>query len=176
MPFPKRIDSAAVVDQALELVREGGPGALSMRALAGALKVQASSLYRYFSSREALESALAERAATALEARLRAACRAKAAPDAFRSAAREYVRFARQDPALYNFLFKPTSVGKSLWNFILELVEPVSGKRNDTASAVALWSFLHGFAALERTGAFGASGPRGGLEAGIEALLQGLGE
>jgi len=42
---------------------------------------------------------------------------------------------------------------------------------DDTAAAVATWSFLHGYATLEHSGAFGASGPKGGLERGVEAFL-----
>jgi hypothetical protein len=31
--------------------------------------------------------------------------------------------------------------------------------------------FLHGYATLKHSGAFGASGPKGGLERGVEAFL-----
>jgi len=53
----------------------------------------------------------------------------------------------------------------------LEAASGVSGKPDDTAAAVATWSFLHGYVTLEHSGAFGASGPKGGLERGLEAFV-----
>ncbi|HMD50668.1 MAG TPA: TetR/AcrR family transcriptional regulator [Bryobacteraceae bacterium] len=180
MPYPKRLDEPAIISHALELVRKSGRAALSMRTLAASLEVQASSLYRYFPSREALEVRLSERAAAHFEARMRKASGGKSAPDALRAAAREYVRFAKKEPALFELLLilpypdEPRPAGKSLWNVILELTKGITGKSDDTSSAVALWSFLHGFTVLEASGAFGASGPRKGFQVGLDALVAGL--
>jgi AcrR family transcriptional regulator len=151
-----------------------------MRTLAASLDVQASSLYRYFQHREELEGLVAERAAALLEERMRKASRATGPAGAFRAAANEYVRFARAEPELFEFLVvastddQPRPAGKSLWDFILAVVARVSGKADDTAAAVAVWSLLHGFAVLERSGAFGASGPKRGFDVGVEAMLKGL--
>jgi hypothetical protein len=68
----------------------------------------------------------------------------------------------RQQPA--------TGAPKALWNAILAHVGAITN-RDATPEAVALWSFLHGYATLERNGAFGASGPKGALEIGLEALI-----
>jgi len=180
MPYPKRLDEPAIVTRALQLVQKGGRTALSMRTLAASLQVQPSSLYRYFPNRTALESLLSERAAAHLEQRMRRASRGKTAPDAVRFAGRVYTRFARDEPAMFELLLAPSAidqprpVGKSLWNFILEIVKGITGKSDDTSAAVALWSFLHGFAVLEASGAFGASGPRHGFKVGLDALLRGF--
>jgi AcrR family transcriptional regulator len=179
MPFPKKISEDAIVEKAVEMIRSGGREALSMRPLAAALEVQASSLYRHFPNREALDVALSEHAAGRLEERMRSACRKKPEPrDALRAVSREYLRFARDEQALFELLVAggegARPAGKSLWNFLLQIVHGVTGKADDTASTVALWSFLHGFAVLEASGAFGSSGPKHGFEVGLEALIRGL--
>jgi AcrR family transcriptional regulator len=180
MPYPKRVNTETVVERALELVRQGGPQALSMRVLAASLEVQASSLYRYFPNRQALEGALSERAASHLEDRMRRVAGNRDAAEAFRAIAKEYLRFAREEHALFELLLaphdqsEPRPAGKSLWNFLLEIVGAITGRRDDTSSAVVVWAFLHGFAVLERSGNFGASGPRRGFTAGVDALLKGL--
>ena len=53
----------------------------------------------------------------------------------------------------------------------LSLIHIFSGRPDDTAAALATWSFLHGYAVLEHSGAFGASGPKGALERGLTAFL-----
>jgi hypothetical protein len=62
-------------------------------------------------------------------------------------------------------------VAKSVWDLLLEAASGISGQPDDTAAAVATWSFLHGYAVLEHSGAFGASGPKGALERGLTAFL-----
>ncbi len=164
----------------MSLIRKGGREALSMRTVAAALDVQASSLYRHVPNREALEGLLAERTAALLEERIRKVSHGKGPAEAFRATAHEYVRFARTQPELFDFLQaapvenQSRPGGKSLWNLLLEIVGRVSGKADDTAATVAVWSFVHGFAVLEKSGAFGHSGPKQGLDAGVEGLLKGL--
>ncbi len=59
---PKRsLDLTAVVDAALAVVDEGGPDALSVRAVAGRLGVNPNALYTYVASRAALEREIVER-------------------------------------------------------------------------------------------------------------------
>jgi hypothetical protein len=64
-----------------------------------------------------------------------------------------------------------SAVAKRVWNLLLEAASGVSGRPDDTAAAVTTWSFLHGYAVLEHSGAFGISGPRGALEHGLTAFL-----
>lgn len=59
---PKRsLGLAQVVDAALDVVDEGGPDALSVRAVAAALGVRPNALYTYVASRAALEREIVER-------------------------------------------------------------------------------------------------------------------
>lgn len=58
------------------------------------------------------------------------------------------------------------------WNLLLKMVGEVSGDPDDTPGAVTVWSFLHGYVSLERAGRFGASGPQGGFQRGLESLIR----
>ena len=181
MPYPAKTNRDDIVREALELLETKGPAALSMRTLASKLGVNASSLYHHFSNKEVLEKALADEGARVLLERLETATRRQAAEEAFQTTARAYLDFCHGHPALYDLFTAPrpptqaeAGAGKDLWNFVLARVAEVTGRPDDTAAAVAFWSFLHGFVSLERAGLFGLSGAREGLEAGLEALLSGL--
>ena len=183
MPYPAKTSPQAILEAARTLLEGDGPAGLSMRPLAQRLGLRASSLYRHYPDRAALEAALADDTAGQLEATMRDASAGQTGADALKSAAHAYLAFARAHPELYALIHAPRApytaqpgAGKDLWNLVLALVAGVTGERDDTAGAVALWSFLHGFVSLERGGAFGASGPRAGFERGLAALAAGLGQ
>ncbi|PNY82631.1 TetR/AcrR family transcriptional regulator [Deinococcus koreensis] len=181
MPYPTKLTPDAILDAAWALLGNGGPEALSMRPLADALGVRPGSLYRHIESRDALIRTLAERSALALQAELLAAASGHPSRDALQAASLAYLHYARSQPHAYGLLLNPdhqtgqagiqTPPGKALWNTLLALVGALSGDPDDTNHAVALWTFLHGASALERAGIYGASGPRGGLDVGLVALL-----
>jgi AcrR family transcriptional regulator len=181
MPYPAKTSSERVLAAALELLERGGEEALSMRTLAASLGLSASSLYRYFPNREALLSALGDESTRLLHAALVQASGGQGTKAALLRMSRRYLEFARARPALYDLVMAPRppaeagpGPGKDLWNFLLGVLGEVTGRLDDTAAAVALWSLLHGLVTLERAGLFGLSGPQGGLERGVEALLAGL--
>ena len=175
MAFPLRLDPSAIAAAARELVRSGGREALSLRPLAASLGVRAPSLYRYYPDRESLEGAVSELVAAELAGRMEAARKGRRGAAALKAIAGEYVAYSRAEPALFAMLLaKPGPESKRLWNLLLAAIEPVTGQADDTAAAVALWAYLHGFATLAAAGQFGESGPRGGYERGLNALIAGL--
>ncbi len=159
----------------------GGPDALSMRPLAAALGVRPSSLYRYYPERDTLLGALETHATRDLHSVLCAATQDLTPDEAFFAAAHSYLAYARAHPHLYSLVLRPREPyvaepgpGKDLWNEVLSIVGGVTGHPDDTGVAVAFLAYLHGFALLERGGQFGVSGPRGGFERGLRALLSGF--
>jgi AcrR family transcriptional regulator len=178
MAYPKVLSSVDILKTAVQMVEHDGADGLSLRAVAAALGVKAPSLYRYFPHKEALEVAVAQEVLNAMLAELQAASESADPDTRFRRMADAYLRFARQRFSLYSLIVQNrlpgtygSKTGKALWNLLLEAASGVSGQPDDTAAAVATWSFLHGYATLEHAGAFGASGPKGGLERGLEAFL-----
>ena len=177
MAYPKLLSSADILKTAVHIMETGDADGISLRAVASALGVKAPSLYRYFPDKDALELAVAEEALRAMLARMQSAT----TPDPetqFRETAEAYLRFARERFRLYSFIVQNripglygSEVGKAVWNVLLHAASGISGNPDDTAAAVATWSFLHGYVTLEHAGAFGTSGPKGGLERGLNAFL-----
>ena len=177
MSYIKLLSPANILDTAVQLIECGNADGISLRAVASALGVKAPSLYRYFPQKEALEMAIADKALQAMLDVLQNAAAIPDAEDRFRETAQAYLRFARKRFTLYSFLMSRipethgSAVGKAVWNLLLEAASGVSGQPDDTGAAVATWSFLHGYAVLEHSGGFGASGPKHGLERGMKAFL-----
>jgi AcrR family transcriptional regulator len=170
--------SADILKTAVHLVEHGDADRLSLRAVAAALGVKAPSLYRYFPHKEALEVAVADEILNVMLGELQAGAATSDPETRFRRTVDAYLHFARERFPLYSFVMQNpfpetyrSKTGKAVWNLLLEAASGVSGQPDDTAAAVATWSFLHGYATLEHSGAFGASGPKGGLERGVEAFL-----
>ena len=178
MAYPKLLSSADILKMAIQMVERKGVDGLSLRAVASALGVKAPSLYRYFPHKEELEVAVAEEILKVMLGELQVASAITNPDTRFRRMVDAFLRFARERFPLYSFVVQSrlaqkydSKAGKAVWNLLIEAASAVSGQPDDTAAAVAAWSFLHGYATLEHSGAFGASGPKGGLERGVEALL-----
>lgn len=179
MSFPPKTDPDRVLSAAVKIVEEQGWTALSMRELGKQLGVRASSLYHHFRDRQAIEEALGRRAASQLLVLLHAAAGRKRGKARVFALADAYIAFARENAALYHLLAGAASSADAdpgrrlLWLLLLEAVGDLSQKPNDTAGAITLWSFLHGFATLEASGKFGDRS-QGALSEGLDTLLAGL--
>jgi AcrR family transcriptional regulator len=177
MSYPAKTNPEKILKVALELLEQDA-SSLSMRNLAERLGIKAPSLYKYFPDKEALELALIQEGSREMKLELEKVAQSKDIKKTFFAVSQSYLQFARQHPALYTLMMtklsSPNGAGKDLWNFVLTLVSEVTKQRDDTAATVAYWAFLHGYSVLERSGMFGASGPKGGLEVGLEAFLKGL--
>ena len=180
MSFPAKTGAEAILKTAVKIVETAGWEALSMRSIALALGVRASSLYHHYRDRSAIEAALGEVAAQALLKAMAKAAGMKKGRVRLVAVAGAYVAFARENVALYPLLAATRSVSDvqveaiALWQLILNEVAQFTGRREDSAAAVALWSFLHGFAALEAAGKAGVCESKGGYERGLSAMLSGL--
>ena len=100
----------ALLDASLELLREGGPEALTLRAAARAAGVSQTAPYRHFADRAALIAGVAEEGFRRLYARLLRVVQAPLPPGSTERAglqqlALEYLRFATEHPAEYRLMF-----------------------------------------------------------------------
>ena len=178
MAYPKLLSSVEVLKTAVDMVEQDHAEGLSLRAIASSLGVKAPSLYRYFPHKEQLVVATAEEILKLILCELQVAAAIADPETRFRRTADAYLDFARDRFPLYSFVMQNpfpetyrSITGKAVWNLLLEAASAVSGHPDDTAAAVATWSFLHGYATLAHSGAFGASGPKGGLERGVDAFV-----
>ncbi|MBW4039899.1 MAG: TetR/AcrR family transcriptional regulator [Acidobacteria bacterium] len=178
MAYPKFLSPEEILKTAVHLVEHGNIDGLSLRAVAAELGVKAPSLYRYFADKGALENAVAEAILHLMLVEFQTTSASRSPEARFRRMVEVYLRFARERFPLYTFVVQhnyperyASGKGKAVWDLIVDTASAVSGQPDDTAAAVATWAFLHGYATLEHCGAFGPSGPKGGLERGMEAFL-----
>lgn len=202
MVYPSKLSRERVVGAARSLIGEQGVPALGMRAVAARLGVRPASLYKHVVDLAGLQALLAEHAAgellTAIDAAIARApnsTRVESPKMPMLFMANEYLRYARDQPALYALLTAETSprpaterpsatvataasipqvARAALWQRLVQVVGDLTGSANDTEAAVALWAFLHGFITLERAGMFGTDGPGGGFARGVKAMAAGL--
>ena len=152
----------AVLDRALEVVADGGPESLSLRAVAADIGVSHTAPRYHFGSNTGLLTAIAAEGFGILRDRL-AELRTAEAP--FLELGVAYVEFAASHPAHFAVMFQPTlldpddpAYAEASSGAFAELragVDALSTRatRADAAAAVtAAWSLMHGLAALELTG------------------------
>ncbi|MBV9078333.1 MAG: TetR/AcrR family transcriptional regulator [Methylobacteriaceae bacterium] len=181
MVYPSKTSAGQIREAALAIVASEGAAALSMRTLAGRVGVAPNALYRYFADRDALIAALAEAGLRELLEALREAAAGRSGFEVFESVADRYLAFAAEHPALYPLMMSsqpaPASgrpAHEDLWSFVSGLAAELAGPDGAAGATLALWSYLHGLAELERAGLFGSLKPRETARAGLSALLRGL--
>lgn len=187
----------ALVEAAVEVVREGGPEALSLRELARRVGVSHAAAYRHFADREALVDVVAEQALAGMVARVHRRLDRVEEPDPVTTARRRlvelgagYVDFALAETGLFRLLFtaypdppegkgdggdEPGEDPYGLLNHALDDLVAVgfidAGLR--AGAEVTCWSAVHGFAVLN------VEGPLRGLsaeerDATLSSLLLGI--
>jgi len=95
----------AILDEAVETVREKGVGGLTMRALARRLGYSPATLYLYFADKSSLLGEVARVGFQELQARVEVAAAESDPLAALRELARVYLDFAREDPEVHQLMF-----------------------------------------------------------------------
>lgn len=180
MPFPAKTSTNAIIQSAADLIRAEGLAALSMRTLAARLGVRASSLYRHFPDRSAIEETLAQQASEHLLECMEQSVQGLTGERALFSAARAYLDYSLAEHSFYDLIMhsgirQPADSEKTkrLWDFLLSLVSGTTQFADSTAGAAALWSFLHGFSQLTRMGMLGEDAKGLTFARGTEAIVRG---
>ena len=147
----------ALLAEGLKLVESAGAEAISLREVARAVGVSATSVYRHFPDKRALMSALAQEGVRRLgEAQQAAALGAGGGTDAFSAVGCAYVRFALANPGLFRLTFTypgidvgdPTSdaAASLLHDHALALAH--GDQRQARIVALRAWALVHGLALL----------------------------
>jgi AcrR family transcriptional regulator len=140
-----------ILSAARELVERDGFEALTMRALAARVGMQAPSLYKHLPSKRELERNLVLVALEELGAALSAAAAGEDEP--LEAAAAAYRRFALERPHLYRLLTeRPVEAD----GFELVAASPLLKALGSVRRARAAWAFFHGMVQLELAGRFEA--------------------
>ncbi len=166
----------ALLTSAREIVLVEGTRALTVRELARRAGVSHSAPAHHFGDRSGILAALATRGFEGLARAMEA--EAKGAPDPeahLSSLGLGYLRFALEEPALMEVMFHEEAADALRFPALVEargrayqlLVEGVRAVVPEEAEAIqadialAAWSLVHGFAALERAGATARRGAKG---------------
>lgn len=188
----------ALVEAALRLIAERGPGGFTFADAARAAGVSAAAPYRHFRDRTALVAEVARLGFEAFEAELSRAWNG-GRPDpvtAIEACGRAYLDFARRQPASYAAMFQPgfpledepglLSASERAFGVLRTAAEhacatlPASDRPPALMVALHLWSLSHGVASLFVGTADGTRRklpmtPEDLLEAGVLIYLQSLG-
>ena len=162
MPRP-RLSTTAVVNAAVGLVDEQGPGALTLAAVARRTGVATPSLYKHVRSVEALRQKVSAQVTAELASVLSAAIAGRSGEDAVRSLAHAYRDYALSHPGRYSLTQRvpdgqdPEHLAASerAVQAVLAALRGygLSGDEAIHATRVAR-SALHGFVVLEIDGGF----------------------
>lgn len=156
-----------ILDAAERIVASEGPGALSMRRLAGETGVTPPTLYYYFASKDRLLGLLRLRTAKRLNGKLQR-LDLKDTRSALIEMAGAYISFAEENPRLFQLLVAPLADSSALsrdehrtLHFPYFAAERVVGAAPERSTgdvsvrdeAMNRWIMLHGFASLLASGA-----------------------
>jgi AcrR family transcriptional regulator len=150
----------SLISEGLRMLGERDADSLSLRELARAVGVSATSVYRHFPDKEALMTALALEGLAQLGAAQRTASEAVGGGAAgFRETGRAYVRFALANPALFRLIFASPAllvggVKSDLGSEAHDLLQAnaaaaaARGGGKPEVQAVQAWALVHGLAML----------------------------
>jgi AcrR family transcriptional regulator len=158
---------SALLDEAVEQVRERGADKVSLRALAGAVGVSPSAAYQHFPDKDALLLAVGEWGFGVLSEQMQAGVDAvpgdddEAAIAKLRAVGSAYIGFATTEPHLFRLMFGPLcrkpNDGEGDDGGGYAILEHHLGELDrrgllrapdDEALHLLIWSVVHGFASL----------------------------
>ena len=170
----------ALVDAALTILRDVGPAAISLRAVARQAGVSAMAPYRHFSDKEALLASVAALGFELFARRLRQATARERDPrSALVAQGLAYIRFARDEAPLFRLMFGPVISGAEAMETLATAGAPAYAVLRDAVRALqpdatagthddmtlACWSIVHGLACLLVDGKAGHGQPPAVIEA-----------
>lgn len=166
----------ALVDAALELVKEQGPSGITLREAARRAGVTHAAPYRHFADKEALLAAVAEEGFLRLRAAIEKAITTGDHRDRVEALGVSYVRFARENPSQFRVMFGSEVGDKRRYSGLIQADQAVFdllssairlaqqsgeiGAGDPARMGMVAWSMLHGVAALAVDGQMERAGVR----------------
>ena len=156
----------ALLQAALELVREKRSTHFSLRDLAERVGVTQPAIYRHFTDLDDVLSTLCRDGFDAFgNAELQMLTEASDPWARLRGLIRVYVHFATNNPAYFRIMFdsgfanRPENIGRArpTFKYLVDVIAEIDGSRDGAfEKAVAIWASMHGLSALMLSGQLGA--------------------
>lgn len=157
MPPKTKITKQDIIEKALNLLREGGEGAINARSIASALGCSTQPIFSNFSSMEELEESVLFAAYECYLGFLRREAESGKYP-AYKSFGMAYIRFAKEERELFKLLFMCDRRGKEFkftsdFDESVEMIMKANGLDKEKAKLMHLqmWVSVHGIAAMLAT-------------------------
>ena len=188
----------ALVQAALDLIAQKGPGGFTFAEAARSAGVSPAAPYRHFRDRDELIASIAQQGFEQFEAQLMAAWNdgQPDTPTAFQRVGKAYLAFARENPAYYSAMFesgvplesnpglllageRAFAVIRAASERLAAMAPPGVPRPPALMMALHIWSMSHGIASLFGRGDASRRklpmSPEDLLEAGVLIYLKGLG-
>lgn len=188
----------ALVQAALDLIAQKGPGGFTFAEAARSAGVSPAAPYRHFRDRDELIASIAQQGFEQFEAQLMAAWDdgKPDTPTAFQRVGKAYLAFARENPAYYSAMFesgvplesnpglllageRAFAVIRAASERLAAMAPPGVPRPPALMMALHIWSMSHGIASLFGRGDASRRklpmSPEDLLEAGVLIYLKGLG-
>ncbi len=162
MPPKNKFTKEEITETALKLVRTNGISALTARKLGEKLGMSSRPVFTAFKNMEELHAETVKAARALYNGYVE---KGLAEKPAFKGAGMQYLRFAKEEPRLFELLFMTAGKGVFVLNEVLPVIDDNSGRilnsiteqyglcREDAYRIYqSLWIFTHGIACLHVTG------------------------
>lgn len=160
MPPKVRISEQAIVDAAIQIIRDEGEGALNARSLAKALGCSVQPIFHNFPSMEHLREAVYQKVDSLFEEQLLQGLEKNAIP--FLGMGLSYIDFARREKHLFRLLFMSDGfrgkqvidlasddVNKPIISIIAQMTQ-LTEKQSEQIF-LGIWLMVHGIASMLAT-------------------------
>ena len=157
MPPKAKITKEEIVAAALTLVRQEGIGALNARSLAAALSRSTQPLFSNFEGMEKLEREVIGAAYARYLDFIKSEIESEKYPR-YKAFGMAYIRFAREERALFHLLFTRDRTGEDLspspdYDESVDMIAAANGLEKNVAERIHLemWALVHGIGTMIAT-------------------------
>ncbi len=159
MPPKNKYTREEVIQAALEIVRSQGIKALTARSLAQGLGTSTKPIFGLFENMQQVQNAVLEAANAIYQRQINAAMKSGQYPP-YKASGMGYIRFAKEEPHLFKWLFMRDRTGESTEEKgeelrpILEVIQNNLGIPEEQAYLFhrEMWLGVHGIATMIATG------------------------
>lgn len=147
MPPTKKVGKEKILEAAFDIVKENGIKSLNTRLIAKQLNCSTQPIFSEYKNMEELKCELKEKICKYHEEYL---CQNLDKAHPYRTTGENYIKFAKEEPNLFNALYVDEQLEETKYSEIIEKVKISTGLNDDEANTfhIIMWFYTHGIATL----------------------------